>query len=145
MKIEIDTLSIEDMMEFSVFYSEAFQVESDVKLMESHFPNVHSNPDYLLLTARVAGKIKGYVMAVVIRDFVGDTRPLMTLWSVCVHPDARRLGIGQSMLEYVERVAKKEDCEFISFITGQHRTSAHEFYRSMGYDLVRDKAGIKFL
>lgn len=144
-EITLGTLRSEDLSEFVEFYPKAFGGSCNIQSAEKHYATIANNPDYTLLTAKVEGKLCGYLMAVIIQDFVEDGTPFMTLWSVCVHPEYRRHGIGTTMMGYIEKLAKKKNCEFITFISGAHRTSAHAFYERLGYDLKKEKGVIKFL
>lgn len=143
--VTIDRLRYEELDEFNHFYDMAFGGTSEKSVMSSQFLKISKDPNYHLVTAKVNGRICGYTMAVLMQDFVGDGKPFMTLWSVCVHPKYRNRGTGSKLLNHIQTLAKQLDCEFITFITGAHRTGAHEFYRRTGYDLSRELAGIKFL
>lgn len=143
--VQISKLQQKDLAEFNTFYSLSFDYQSDIDTLHRKWAEINANPDYTLLTARIDGELCGYLMAVIIQDLVGDGTPFMTLWSVCVHPDYRRRGIGKQLILHAEEIANIHRCEFITFISGHQRKEAHQFYEQLGYDLKREAAGIKFL
>ena len=65
--------------------------------------------------------------------FDGD-KTLMNLWWVGTHPDYRRQGVATKMFKRLEEIAKEENCELIFFTLEADNTSAHEFYKKMGFD-----------
>ncbi len=61
----------------------------------------------------------------------------LLLFSMWVDPKARRLGVGQLLIEELERWAQGWDAsETILWVFGAN-TSAIEFYRDLGFDPVR--------
>lgn len=144
--IAIDYLTESDLPEFNQLYKECFgEFSEDLSSMEINFNKLVKLPEYHLLAARKDNLLVGYTMVVVIREFAGNGDPFMTVWSVCVKPSYRRQGVATDLFTRVEQIAKDSHCEFITFISGKSRTGAHSFYESLGYDMQRDKAGIKFL
>lgn len=55
-----------------------------------------------------------------------------------VDPDARRHGVGRSMLAFAEDVARRDECRLMVLSTSELQPAAIALYRNCGYRLVRE-------
>jgi GNAT superfamily N-acetyltransferase len=56
-----------------------------------------------------------------------------------VDPDARRHGVGRSMLAFAEDVARRDECRLMVLSTSELQPAAIALYRGCGYRLVREE------
>jgi len=61
-------------------------------------------------------------------------RPVCLVTVLVVAPGMRRRGVGRLLMDAVERDAREAGCGRVVVGTAHHRTSAHAFYRTRGYD-----------
>jgi ribosomal protein S18 acetylase RimI-like enzyme len=56
------------------------------------------------------------------------------LYSLAVHPGARRRGMGRALVEHAERALVALGCPKVNLQVGVARPEAQEFWRSLGYE-----------
>jgi len=57
----------------------------------------------------------------------------MVLEDVAVLKSHRRMGIAKQLMKEIELIARQKECTMILFVSSQHRTGAHQLYKSLGY------------
>jgi GNAT superfamily N-acetyltransferase len=66
--------------------------------------------------------------------------------ALCVEEKERGRGIGKSLVEKIEEVCRKKECNYFEVTSGKHRKdNAHIFYERMGYTAYKGKRFIKRL
>jgi len=75
---------------------------------------------------------------------VGECRPFMIIENVIVSKDYRNKGIGKALLNEIEMIAKKLNCYYIFFVSGDNRKEAHRLYESVGYNNDKVKGFKKY-
>ena len=94
----------------------------------------------LILVAELNGEAVGYVHAV---DYDLLYAPhYKNIMGIAVDPAYRRQGIGKTLLTAVEKWARETGAEAVRLCSGEERTDAHEFYKSLGY--VNNKKQLNF-
>lgn len=84
-----------------------------------------------ILVAQAEGRLVGYLHLV---DYdVLYAEHMKNIMGIAVDPDCRRMGIGRKLLEAGEAWAKENGASGIRLVSGEERTGAHQFYRSLGY------------
>jgi GNAT superfamily N-acetyltransferase len=86
------------------------------------------------LVARQNDRLAGSVMGIVCEELYGECKPFMVVEDVIVDQNHRRQGVGSLLMRELERLAITRDCAYIIFVTEQDRTTAHQFYESLGYN-----------
>jgi len=61
---------------------------------------------------------------------------LLHVDELIVDPSVQRQGVGRLLMHTAERYAREKSCKKIELESGMQRTSAHEFYRALGYEDV---------
>ncbi len=84
-----------------------------------------------ILIAELEGSVVGYLHLVDYDVLYGEH--LKNIMGIAVNPAYQRRGIGKSLLTAAENWAKKQGAAGIRLVSGESRTGAHAFYRSLGY------------
>ena len=84
------------------------------------------DPETLVLTAWLQGKLAGFA----IMQFYEERAHLNLL---AVDPGCRRLGIGQQLIEWLEKTARAGGIFFINLEVRAKNTGARKFYQQLGY------------
>ena len=61
--------------------------------------------------------------------------------ALTVAPDYRRLGIGQQLMNHLERVSEDGDMYFVDLFVRQSNSKACQMYKKMGYSTYRTITG----
>jgi ribosomal protein S18 acetylase RimI-like enzyme len=90
--------------------------------------------DYPVFVAEADGRICGYVC-------LGRTPLTVSTWHlywICVHPAAKRTGIGRALQEYAEFFVRSRGGQRVVLETSgkSNYSPAHAFYRRAGYTVV---------
>jgi ribosomal protein S18 acetylase RimI-like enzyme len=86
--------------------------------------------DGLFWLAEAQGRVVGTIMA-------GYDGHRGWIYSLGVHPEARRTGIGQALVEHVEHALAALGCPKVNLQVFSSNLAAQEFWRGVGY--LRDE------
>src|SRR5215212_9552282 len=90
-------------------------------------------------------KVVAFISGVFIPLF-HSSEMMFRITAMCVLASQRGLGIGKAMVQKIEEICKKKDCNYIEITSGAHRkTDAHIFYESLGYKAYKGKRFTKRL
>lgn len=95
-----------------------------------------SNKDVIDLIAKVGNNVIGHAMVEIRYDLFTNEKYFFLNY-FCVNEDYRRNGIGQSLLEEIEKLATVNNIDYMKFTSGNKRVEAHQFYKNRGY-IIRD-------
>lgn len=71
---------------------------------------------------------------------------MFRITALCVHETKRGTGIGKNLMQRIEEVCKKKDCNYIEVTSGpQRKGDAHVFYESLGYRIYKGRRFTKRL
>ena len=71
---------------------------------------------------------------------------MFRITALCVHESRRGAGVGKELMQKIEEVCRKKDCNYVEVTSGQQRkTDAHLFYESLGYHSYKGKRFTKRL
>lgn len=90
-----------------------------------------TDPRNKLLVAEIDGAVVGYVHLVDYDLLYSD--PLKNIMGIAVDSAYRRRGIGKALLDAAEAWARETGAAGVRLVSGESRTGAHAFYRSLGY------------
>ncbi|MDR3222446.1 MAG: GNAT family N-acetyltransferase [Methanobrevibacter sp.] len=79
-------------------------------------------------------KLIASVFIAIIPNLTGSGRPFGIIENVIVDKEYRGLGLGKAIMEKAIEYGKKQNCQYISLQSGNHRRDAHKFYESIGFD-----------
>ncbi len=132
--MQIERLQRTDLPRLAKLFQQFRGEASSQDAMRATLERIIVNSAYVLLAARQAGRLVGFVMGVVCEDLYGDGRPFMVIEDLIVDQALRRQGVGQALMAAVEKAAIARNCGQIILVTEAERTDAIRFYHALGYD-----------
>jgi GNAT superfamily N-acetyltransferase len=91
--------------------------------------------DQQFLVADVGGRSVGWIH-MLIAEFV-ELDAFVVVGGLVVDRDYRKQGIGRRLLAQAEEWAVQQGCAVVRLWSSATRTDAHEFYRRVGYTIVK--------
>lgn len=91
----------------------------------------------VVLVAEVDGKVVGWVHAHTYKLLVDA--PEVEIGGLVVDEEMRGQGIGEQLMQAAEDWAREHDCESIYLRSNTIRTKAHEFYKRIGYEIIKSQ------
>jgi GNAT superfamily N-acetyltransferase len=131
--IEIKKINRTDLDDLSLLHEELSKKKTDFEIMVNNFEWMANNESYILLGAKVDGKLIGSLMGIICLDLVGSCQPFMVIENVIVTKSLRGQGVGKELMNEIEKIGKENNCHYMMFVSGAHRKDAHKFYESLGY------------
>jgi len=95
-----------------------------------------SAPDHGCYVAEQNGAVIGWVEVFGVHMLVSP-HFFAEIGGLVVDTGARRQGIGRSLMMQAEAWARAHGYSEVRLRSGLHRAEAHEFYRSIGYELAK--------
>ncbi|HWJ91339.1 MAG TPA: GNAT family N-acetyltransferase [Flavisolibacter sp.] len=107
--------------------------------------HIYEKVQGFILVAVKDEKVIGFISGIFIPLF--HTHELMfRITALCVDENERGRGVGKRLIEKIEEICKKKECNYLEVTSGRHRKeNAHIFYESVGYTAYRGKRFIKRL
>ena len=94
-----------------------------------------------IFVAELEGRVIGYVH---LADYdVLYAPPMKNIMGIAVSPQYRRKGVGRVLLEAGEKWAAETGAAGVRLVSGESRTEAHAFYRSLGYQSPKRQINLK--
>jgi GNAT superfamily N-acetyltransferase len=97
---------------------------------------IRSDPARSLLVAEIDGIVCGTVDVLIAPNLTHHARPWALVENVVVATSARRHGVGRALMERALDLARSAGCYKVNLISGNERSGAHDFYRSLGFEHV---------
>lgn len=101
------------------------------RLASPHFSNDHG-----CYVAEQSGVLLGWVDVFRVHMLISP-RFFAEIGGLVVDANARRQGVGRALMAQAEAWAAEHGYAEVRLRSGLHRTDAHEFYRSIGYELTK--------
>ncbi len=95
-----------------------------------------SDPARSLLVAELDGTLVGTVDLLIAPNLTHHAQPWALVENVVVLESARRLGVGRALMLRAIELAREAGCYKVNLISGNERTGAHDFYRSLGFEAI---------
>ena len=143
--LTLQVATSEDLESLAQLFEELSGEETDRCKMKENFELMESNPNYVVLTAKVDNLVVGSVMGIICLDLVRQCKPFMVIENVVVKSTWRGRGIGAKLMEEIEEIGQQRQCYYTMFVSGGHRKEAHQFYKFVGYDLELVQGFKKYL
>lgn len=94
-----------------------------------------------ILVAELDGAVVGYVH---LNDYdVLYMDHMKNIMGIAVSSSCRRMGIGWKLLAAAEGWARETGADVVRLVSGESRTGAHAFYRSVGYSGNKKQLNLK--
>lgn len=107
--------------------------ETTVENIQNRLEWVGRSPIDWLYVCEVDGQVLG-LLGFRLRENLDRPTRYGEVSVLVVHASARRLGIGQALMDYAEQLAREHDCIGTWLVSGFGRVNeAHRFYESLGY------------
>lgn len=133
----------DDLEEVAKLYDEERPTVTNRVKMKETFEKIKDKSEYKMIVVKNNRSIIGFAKAIIHYDIFEENNPFITIWSVRIKKEYRRFKIGTKLFEYIEKIAKDMNCEFICLIADKNNTVANQFYRSLGYEY--ENGYVKFL
>ena len=93
-----------------------------------------ADPARSLLVAELDGELVGTLDVLIAPNLTHHARPWALVENVVVAARARRRGAGRALMLRAIALAREAGCYKVNLISGNVRTGAHDFYRSLGFE-----------
>lgn len=94
-----------------------------------------------IFVAEAAGKVVGYVHLTDYDLLYADH--MKNIMGIAVASSCRRMGVGKKLLEAGEAWVRETGADGVRLVSGETRTGAHAFYRSLGYQGSKMQLNLK--
>lgn len=131
----LDVLSAEIVPMKSEFVPQIAEIEKlcfSTPWTESAIAEELHNDVAHFIAAVCDGKVLGYIG---VHEVCGEAY----IDNIAVHPDYRRLGLGEKILREAERGAVERNCEFISLEVRKSNNLAIALYEKQGYNIAGER------
>ena len=95
-----------------------------------------ADPARNLLVAELDGRLAGTVDVLIAPNLTHHAQPYALVENVVVAESARRRGVGRALMLRAIELAREAGCYKVNLISGNERTGAHDFYRSLGFEAI---------
>ena len=136
MELIFDKLKEDDLEEVALLYDAERPVSTNRNKMLQTFSKIKDNPDYQMIVVKFNGIIVGFAKVIIHHDIFEENNPFITIWSIRIKKEYRRLKIGTRLFEYIENMARKMNCEFMCLLSDENNVAANEFYKSLNYEQI---------
>ena len=97
---------------------------------------IMDDPARGLLVAELDGELVGTVDLLIAPNLTHFAQPWALIENVVVAERARRRGAGRALTLRAIEIAREAGCYKVNLISGNVRTGAHDFYRSLGFEAI---------
>ena len=136
MELIFDKLKEDDLEEVALLYDAERPVSTNRNKMLQTFSKIKDNPDYQMIVVKFNGIVVGFAKVIIHHDIFEENNPFITIWSIRIKKEYRRLKIGTRLFEYIENMARKMNCEFMCLLADENNVAANEFYKSLNYEQI---------
>ena len=94
-----------DIPQLEMLYQQFWNEHSDISAMEKQFDSLSKDERYIILSAVINNKLVSSVMGIICQELYGNCKPFLVLENMVVDQEARRRGIGKSLINLLEEIA----------------------------------------
>lgn len=139
MKYKIEKLNIEDINSLYILLINVFK--TDVKL--DNLYKLIDNKNVIDLVVKKNNTVIGHALVEIRYDlFTNDKYFYLNYF--CVDECYRKKGIGNRLLQELEKLALEYNTQYIKFTSNNKRIEAHSFYKNRGYSIRDTSVFIKY-
>jgi ribosomal protein S18 acetylase RimI-like enzyme len=107
-------------------------------LLAEIWSNILADPSLRYFVGACGGQLVSSCNLAVIPNLTRGARPFGVIENVVTHPDYRRQGFAQAVLEHALDAAWQAGCYKVMLLSSAHRDAAHILYERVGF-----KKGVK--
>lgn len=122
-----DILSIGNLIRYELGYTNL-----DFNKFTNRFQMMKQNKDYLILVAKDADRVVGFIGTCKGIAFELDGE-YMRIIALAVNRDYQHKGIGSQLIRHAEDYAIEQNIHYTAVSSGLQRIDAHRFYEKNGY------------
>lgn len=110
---------------------------TDQESLKPRMGNIQSNPMYGTFIAEMDGKAVGMIGVRQLYGYEHD-HVVTQISALVTKSEYQGMGIGTSLVRYVEEWAKSKGSSFLVLTSGikENRKKAHQFYESIGFEVT---------
>jgi len=126
----------EDIQSLCYLIKELNGSEISYSVMENRLKFIEDSPFDFLYVYEEIDSILG-MLGFRIRENIEDLNRFGEISIISVDSNARRKGVGRSLMEFAEELANKHQCVGTWLVSGMGRKDeAHRFYKDLGYEIT---------
>jgi len=111
---------------------------STLEQIQKRFDALEGKPEEtIVFVAEIGGRVVGWVHVHIYSLLVDD--PEAEIGGLVVDQSKRGQGIGAALMSAAETWAREKHCPSVYLRSNVIRTPAHEFYKNIGYTLVKSQ------
>jgi ribosomal protein S18 acetylase RimI-like enzyme len=96
--------------------------------------NICTRPDIHCIVADMDGKLISSCVLAIIPNLTRGARPYGVIENVVTHPDFRRQGHANAVLQYALDLTQSAKCYKVMLLSNKKNEEAHHLYEKMGFD-----------
>ena len=108
---------------------------TDVVITEDEYKELIDTKN--IYCAKIDNKIVGYIVIAIREKNINDSkmryRKILKIESICVTKNYRNKGIGTKILEFIDTLAKDNNCTDIYLDVNNHNENAIKLYEKLGF------------
>jgi GNAT superfamily N-acetyltransferase len=131
--VEIGRVQVSDLEAIGRLHAHFWGEVSDVAAMAETLRRLDTDPDHVLLSARIDGECVGTATGAVCHGLYGGSDSYLVIEDVVVDPRHRRTGVASALLGELERFARDRSCKQMILLTEACRDDAVGLYESAGF------------
>ena len=133
MDITIREIEEKDYLDVLSLGNNELDCKHNVEDMTTHYLRIKDDDRYKTFVALLNNEAVGFISSVWSYE-IGRELGFMHIIGLAVKSNMQNKGIGTKLIKHIEKYAKEKGITSIILNSGVQRTSAHDFYKSKGYD-----------
>ena len=120
-------------------------IPEDSEHLHDIWNQILEDKNHHLIVCEIEGKIVSSCVCVIIPNLTRNVRPYAFVENVVTHGEYRGKGYATACLDYVKRLAEKENCYKMMLLTGSKNPKTLQFYEKAGYNSSDKTAFIQWM
>jgi GNAT superfamily N-acetyltransferase len=105
--------------------------------IRERFKSIAGDREQALFVAELQGEVIGWVQVLIYELLVAEREG--EIGGLVVGERYRGRGVGRSLMQHAESWARQQGCPSVYLRSNIIRSGAHEFYRRLGYSLIKSQ------
>ena len=117
---------------------------SGVNVLPERIAEVSDDSNTGLFVCERNGIVEGTALVSLCADVMFGSQPFAVVENIVVNQAHRGLGLGASLLQYVEAFCSSKDCSKIMLLSASQRDEAHRFFEREGFAGSSKRGFVKY-